>query len=105
MLLEQSVKPLPGQATTLTAAAQPLVPDPLRRFDEQLQTSKVAVHAEVVEVSPESPCERGLLVLDPTGADGVDTSRGRTEWPVVDEQTVSCTPSSTVPAGSVPSTR
>src|SRR5206468_2625743 len=43
---------------------QPLEPDSLRRPDDQLQTTKVAVDAEVVEVTLESPAERCVLVLD-----------------------------------------
>jgi len=62
--LEQSRVPLPRQATLLAATAQPLKPDPLRRLDEQQQTASVAVHAEVVEVAPESPVKRRVLVLN-----------------------------------------
>ena len=52
------------ETRALAATAQPLVPGPLRRFDESQQTPKVAVDAEVVEVASQTSTERGVLRLN-----------------------------------------
>jgi hypothetical protein len=63
-LSEEIREPLPRETLALAATAQPLVPGPLRRFDESQQTLKVAIHAEVVEVTSQTSTERGVLCLN-----------------------------------------
>src|SRR5439155_2899485 len=63
-LSEEIRKPLPSETLALAATAQPLVPGPLRRFDESQQTPKIATHAEVVEVASQASTERGVLCLN-----------------------------------------
>ena len=48
----------------MAPATEPLVPGPLRSFDDEEQTPKVAAHREVVEVAPDASAERGVLNLD-----------------------------------------
>src|SRR5262249_22708686 len=57
-------KPLPRETLALAATAQPLVPGPLRRFDESQETPKVTTHAEVVAVASQTSTERGVLCLN-----------------------------------------
>src|SRR5215468_4127958 len=57
-------KPLPRETLALAATAQPLVPGPLRRFDESQETPKVATHAAVVAVTSQTSTERGVLCLN-----------------------------------------
>ena len=64
MLIEKISEPFPGETLALASAAEPLVPDPLRRLDEQQQTTEVAADAEVVEVASQSSRERRVLNLD-----------------------------------------
>src|SRR5262245_48444980 len=63
-LSEEIREPLPRETFALAATTQPLVPRPLRRFDESLQTPKVAADAEVVEVAAQPSTERGVLGLN-----------------------------------------
>ena len=63
-LSEKVREPLPVEPIALAATAQPLVPSPLRRFDESQQTPKVAAAAEVIEVASQAYTERGVLLLD-----------------------------------------
>src|SRR5262244_4385746 len=53
-LSEEIREPLPRETRALAATAQPLVPGPLRRFDESPETPNVATHAEVVEVTAQT---------------------------------------------------
>src|SRR2546422_1828958 len=64
LLSEEIRKPLPIETLALAATAQPLVPSPLRRFDESQETLKVAADAEVVEVASQTSTERGVLCLN-----------------------------------------
>ena len=63
-LSEEIRKPLPIETLALAATTQPLVPRPLRRFDEPQETPKVATDAEVVEVASQTSTERGVLGLN-----------------------------------------
>src|SRR5262249_17213172 len=63
-LSEEIRKPLPRETLAPAATAQPLVPGPLRRFDESQETPKVTTHAEVVEVASQTSTERGVLCLN-----------------------------------------
>jgi hypothetical protein len=62
MLLEKISEPFPGETLALASAAEPLVPGPLRRLDEQQQTTEVPAHAEVVEVASQASPERCVLL-------------------------------------------
>src|SRR4029434_26138 len=64
LLSEEIRKPLPRETRALAATTQPLIPHPLRCFDEPQQTPKVATHAEVVEVASQTSTERGVLCLN-----------------------------------------
>jgi len=64
-LIEKIREPLPGETRALAATTQPSVPGPPRCFDEEQQTTKVAAHAEVVEVASQSSRERCVLLPDP----------------------------------------
>ena len=48
----------------LAATTQPFAPDPLRGVNHSGQTSMVAVHSEVIEVSGQASLERCVLDLD-----------------------------------------
>jgi len=48
----------------MAPTAEPLVPRSLRVIDDEQQTSKVAAHAEVVEVTLDAPRKRCVLLLD-----------------------------------------
>ena len=63
-LSEEIREPLPIETLALAATTQPLVPRPLRCFDEPQETPKVATHAEVVEVASQTSPERGVLCLN-----------------------------------------
>src|SRR5215471_10477072 len=63
-LSEEIREPLPRETLALAATAQPLVPGPLRRFEESQETPNVATHAEVVEVTSQTSTERGVLCLN-----------------------------------------
>src|SRR5262245_19635381 len=63
-LSEEIREPLPSETLALAATTQPLVPRPLRRFDEPQQTPKVAADTEVVEVAAQTSSERGVLGLN-----------------------------------------
>src|SRR5207244_7204384 len=63
-LSEEIRQPLPVKTLALAATAQPLVPRPLRRFDETQQTRKVAADAEVIAVASQTSTERGVLGLN-----------------------------------------
>ena len=47
----------------MTPTAEPLVPGSLRLLEDKQQTSKVAAHTKVVEVTLDSPLERRVLNL------------------------------------------
>src|SRR5262249_15416698 len=63
-LAEEIRKPLPVKTLALAATAQPLVPRPLRRFDETQQTRNIAADAEVIAVASQTSTERGVLGLN-----------------------------------------
>src|SRR5215468_4390993 len=63
-LSEEIRELLPIETLALAATTQPLVPRPLRRFDETQQTRKVAADAEVIEVASQTSTERGVLGLN-----------------------------------------
>src|SRR5439155_22392769 len=63
-LSEEIREPLPIETLALAATTQPLVPRPLRRFDEPQQTPKVAADTEVVEVASQTSTERGVLCFN-----------------------------------------
>jgi len=52
------------QTRALAAATKPLVPGPLRCFDESHHAVVVATDAEVIEVTSQAPIERGVLLLN-----------------------------------------
>src|SRR5271157_4863635 len=62
-LFEKISEPFPIETLALASAAEPLIPSPLRRHDDQQQTTKVPAHAEVVEVAPQASRERCMLNL------------------------------------------
>src|SRR5262249_48131633 len=63
-LSEEIRQPLPGETRALAATTQPLVPGPLRRFDEPQQTLKVTMHTEGVEVASQTSTKRDVLCLN-----------------------------------------
>jgi hypothetical protein len=64
LLSEEIGTPFPMETLALAATAQPLVPGPLRRFDESQETPKVAPHAEGIAVTSQTSTERGVLCLN-----------------------------------------
>ena len=96
-LSEQIREPLPSETLALAATAQPLVPRPLRRFDEPQQTLKVAADAEVVEVASQTSTERGVLCLDRLMPMASTPVVDGLSWPVSGSPAVSCTPSASDP--------
>src|SRR5215471_8841346 len=62
-LSEEIRAPLPSETLALAATTPPLVPRPLRRFDEPQQPPKVAADPAGVEVAAQTASERGVLCL------------------------------------------
>ncbi len=65
MCLEIGSEPLPDQAVSaLASALEPLEPHPCGLEVHLLRSPAVAVHAEVLEMSAQSPAERGVSVRE-----------------------------------------
>ena len=60
---QQTLEPLPREASALTPAVEPLPPGALDEVHHRVEAAGIPTHPEVVEVALQPPLERRVLLL------------------------------------------